>query len=191
MCVCAHESLFWLFWFFALIVGCVCTPVWRNSTWKNFCNGLCAPQLFPDASLVKASAPESRSATQVAPLEISDSWAVRPRTCCCCCQQSIIAAVFHPLPFPAPSHHRVVQQTIETFLFWSLHRLQICLVQQFTFHAATKPFHAKITRNITLCTVHTQKVRNVYGYCEVLPFFSTKQHVYITTSIYLLQEALI
>ena len=30
-------------------------------------------QLFPDASLVKASAPESRSATQVAPLEISDS----------------------------------------------------------------------------------------------------------------------
>ena len=30
-------------------------------------------RLFPDASLVKASAPESRSATQVAPLEISDS----------------------------------------------------------------------------------------------------------------------
>ena len=44
-------------------------------------------RLFPDASLVKASAPESRSATQVAPLEISDSRAVRPRTCCCCCQQ--------------------------------------------------------------------------------------------------------
>ena len=32
-----------------------------------------SPRLFPDASLVKASAPESRSATQVAPLEISDS----------------------------------------------------------------------------------------------------------------------
>ena len=30
-------------------------------------------QLFPDASLVKASAPESKSAVQVAPLEISDS----------------------------------------------------------------------------------------------------------------------
>ena len=30
-------------------------------------------RLFPDASLVKASAPESRSAMQVAPLEISDS----------------------------------------------------------------------------------------------------------------------
>ena len=30
-------------------------------------------RLFPDASLVKASAPESRSATQVAPLEIPDS----------------------------------------------------------------------------------------------------------------------
>ena len=44
-------------------------------------------RLFPDASLVRASARESRSATQVAPLEISDSWAVRPRTCCCCCQQ--------------------------------------------------------------------------------------------------------
>ena len=60
-----------------------------------------------------------------------------------------------------------------------------------SFHAATKPFqyfHAKITQNITLCTVHTQKVRNVYDYCEVLLFFSTKQHVYITTSIYLLQE---
>ena len=34
---------------------------------------LCLPRLFPDASLVKASAPESRSATQVAPLEISNS----------------------------------------------------------------------------------------------------------------------
>ena len=31
-------------------------------------------RLFPDASLVRASARESRSATQVAPLEISDSW---------------------------------------------------------------------------------------------------------------------
>ena len=30
-------------------------------------------RLFPDASLVRASARESRSATQVAPLEISDS----------------------------------------------------------------------------------------------------------------------
>jgi len=30
-------------------------------------------RLFPDASLVKASAPESRSAMQVAPLEISNS----------------------------------------------------------------------------------------------------------------------
>ena len=42
----SHSSwtmLFWLFWFFAFIVGCVCTPVWRNSTWKNFCNGLCTP----------------------------------------------------------------------------------------------------------------------------------------------------
>ena len=29
-------------------------------------------QLFPDTSLVKASAPESRSATQVVPLEISE-----------------------------------------------------------------------------------------------------------------------
>ena len=44
----------------------------------------------------------------------------------------------------------------------------------FSFHAATKPFHAKITQNITLCTVHTQKVRNVYDYCEVLPFFLIK-----------------
>ena len=44
------------------------------------------PRLFPDASLVRASARESRSATQVAPLEISDSWAVRPRTRCCCQQ---------------------------------------------------------------------------------------------------------
>ena len=35
--------------------------------------GIFCSQLFPDASLVKASAPESRSATQVAPLEISDS----------------------------------------------------------------------------------------------------------------------
>jgi len=34
---------------------------------------LLSPRLFPDASLVEASAPESRSATQVAPLEISDS----------------------------------------------------------------------------------------------------------------------
>ena len=33
----------------------------------------CHPRLFPDASLVKASAAESRSAMQVAPLEISDS----------------------------------------------------------------------------------------------------------------------
>ena len=30
-------------------------------------------RLFPDASLVRASSRESRSATQVAPLEISDS----------------------------------------------------------------------------------------------------------------------
>ena len=30
-------------------------------------------RLFPDASLVRASARESRSSTQVAPLEISDS----------------------------------------------------------------------------------------------------------------------
>ena len=61
----------------------------------------------------------------------------------------------------------------------------------FSFHATTKPFHAKITQNITFCTVHTQKVRNIYQYCEVLLFFSTKQHIYITTSIYLLQEVLI
>ena len=33
----------------------------------------CSTWLFPDASLVRASAPESRSATQVAPLGISDS----------------------------------------------------------------------------------------------------------------------
>jgi len=52
-------------------------------------------------------------------------------------------------------------------------------------------FMQKITQNVTLCTVHTQKVRNVYDYCEVLLFFSTKQHIYITTSIYLLQKALI
>ena len=32
---------------------------------------VCVSQMFPDASLVKASAPESRSAMQVAPLEIS------------------------------------------------------------------------------------------------------------------------
>ena len=35
--------------------------------------GMSWARLFPDASLVKASAPESRSATQVAPLEIPDS----------------------------------------------------------------------------------------------------------------------
>ena len=54
---------------------------------------------------------------------------------------------------------------------------------RFSFHAATKPFHAKITQNITFCTVHTQKVRNVYQYCEVLLFFSTKQHIHHNINI--------
>ena len=51
--------------------------------------------LFPDASLVKASAPESRSAMQVAPLEISTKapnfkpveqpWCVHACVCVCLC----------------------------------------------------------------------------------------------------------
>ena len=51
---------------------CVCVGVW---VWVWVCVGgwVRVSQLFPDASLVKASAPESRSAMQVAPLEISDS----------------------------------------------------------------------------------------------------------------------
>ena len=44
----------------------VCVCVWVGG-WVR------VSQLFPDASLGKASAAESRSATQVAPLEISDS----------------------------------------------------------------------------------------------------------------------
>ena len=40
---------------------------------KCFSKHKSPPRLFPDASLVRASARESRSATQVAPLEISDS----------------------------------------------------------------------------------------------------------------------
>ena len=59
--------------------------LWLSPALHNFTMSF--SRLFPDASLVTASARESRSATQVAPLEISDSWAVRPRTCCCCCQQ--------------------------------------------------------------------------------------------------------
>ena len=35
-------------------------------------------------------------------------------------------------------------------------------------------FMQKIAQNVTLCTVHTQKVRNVYDYCEVLLFFLNK-----------------
>ena len=35
-------------------------------------------------------------------------------------------------------------------------------------------FMQKSSQNITLCTVHTQKVRNVYNYCEVLLFFLNK-----------------
>ena len=32
-------------------------------------------------------------------------------------------------------------------------------------------------------STHTQKVRNVSDYCEVLPFFSSKQHTYIHHNI--------
>ena len=49
-----------------------------------------------------------------------------------------------PLPFPAPFHHRVVQQTIEKRLFWSLQRHQTyAWYKSFSFHEASKPFHAK------------------------------------------------
>ena len=66
-------------------------PLQSGFSRKHSCNTALArstdsSRLFPDASLVRASARESRSATQVAPLEISDSWAVRPRTHCCCQQ---------------------------------------------------------------------------------------------------------
>ena len=85
-----------------------------------------------------------------------------------------------PLPFPAPFHHRVVQQTIEKLLFWSLHRRQTCLVKRFRFHAATKPFHA------IQQTVHGKhkKVWTIQQYCEVHPPFSGKQDAHITTSMY-------
>ena len=46
---------------------------WGVAEWLIILPIPCKARLFPDASLVKASAPESRSATQVAPLEISDS----------------------------------------------------------------------------------------------------------------------
>ena len=116
---------------------------------------LCGARLFPDASLVRASAQESRSATQVAPLEISDSWAVRPRTCCCCQRHLTTELYSRPLK---SSYFEVYTDT--KYVWYN----------SFSFHAATKPFHAKTTQNITLCTVHTQKVRNVYHYCEVLLF---------------------
>ena len=146
-----------------------------------------ASWLFPHASLVKASAPESRSATQVAPLEISDSWAVQPWTCCCKLQQ--------PSFTPSLSQHHLTTELysrpLKSSYFEVYTDTKYVWHNSFSFHAATNPFHAKITQNITFCTVHTQKVWNIYHYCEVLLFFSTKQHIYITTSIYLLQEALI
>ena len=84
-------------WVFCCCCLVGCFPLFRNGGWGTGIEQLWhkmwlwiilyKSQLYPDASLVKASAPESRSATQVAPLEISDSWAVRPRTCCCCCHQ--------------------------------------------------------------------------------------------------------
>ena len=52
----------------------VCAPFvykYQVHTYTHAYTGM--PRLFPDASLVRASARESRSATQVAPLEISDS----------------------------------------------------------------------------------------------------------------------
>ena len=60
-CVCACMSV--RVCVRACMCACVCACV---------CGG-CVSRLFPDASLVKASAPESRSTTQVAPLEISNS----------------------------------------------------------------------------------------------------------------------
>ena len=69
MCMhaCAHVSVC------VCVLVCVCVCVCARTHIVCVCVCVCVSQLFQDASLVKASALESRSATQVAPLEISDS----------------------------------------------------------------------------------------------------------------------
>ena len=79
--------------------------------------------------LVSTTTPESRSAVQVAPLEIwiaERSW----------CRHAAAAAsrklhsYLLPPPFPPMTfYHRVGQQTVVKLLFWSLHGHQTCLVQ--------------------------------------------------------------
>ena len=89
-----------------------------------------------------------------------------------------------PPPFPsAISPQSWYSRPLKSSYFEVYTDTKYVWYNSFSFHAATKPFHAKITQNITLCTVHTQKVRNVYDYCEVLLFFSTKQHIYIHHNI--------
>ena len=153
-------------------------------------NCTCVSRLFPEASLVKASAPESRSATQVAPLEISiatiatDMLLLRPAV-------HYSSQSFTPSLSQCHLTTELYSRPLKSSYFEVYTDTKYAWYNSFSFHAATKTLHAKITQSITLCTVHTQKIQNVYNYCEVLLFFSTKQHIYITTSICLLQEALI
>ena len=64
-----------------------------------------------------------------------------------------------PLPFPAPFHHRVVQQTFKMVFLWSLQGHQTC--NSSSFHAATKPFRAKqqisIVHGIPNCAWYAHK----------------------------------
>ena len=82
----------------------------------------------PRGCLVRANTPESRSAMQVRPLWViwqlnSHAWDMLLLL-----PAWSIAAVFHPLPFPAP-FHQVVPRTTEKFLFLSLRGHRTCLVQ--------------------------------------------------------------
>ena len=87
-----------------------------------------------------------------------------------------------PPPFPsAISPQSWYSRPLKSSYFEVYTDTKYVWYNSFSFHAATKPFHAKITQNITLCTVHTQKVRNVYDYCEVL-LFSLNKTTYIYTS---------
>ena len=152
-------------------------------------------RLFPDASLVKASAPESRSATQVAPLEISDSLAELSglaRDMLLLQPAANYSSCLSPPPFPSAispqsctaDHWKVLilkfTQTPNTFGTIVLVFLQ---QQNHFMQKSHKTSH---------CAQYTHKKYETYPIIVRCCFFlSTKQHIYITTSIYLLQEALI
>ena len=87
-----------------------------------------------------------------------------------------------PPPFPSAISPELYSRPLKSSDFEVYTDTKYVWHNSFSFHAATNPFHAKITQNITFCTVHTQKVRNVDKYCEVL-LFSLNKTTYIHHNI--------